>query len=126
MNDFGNRLKAIREERGMTLEELAQQLQTTKQVLSRYENGQRVPKVSAAARIAKALGVPLARLIPDAGGASSDDTWEARDDLRNDPNRRALLSLAQHGSAEDVRQVAAIIDALRATNPDFYDGDDPA
>ena len=26
----------------------------------------------------------------------------------------------------DVKQVAALIDALRATNPDFYDGDDPA
>ena len=40
--------------------------------------------------------------------------------------RKALLNLARYGSAQDVKQVAALIDALRATNPDFYDGDDPA
>ena len=34
--------------------------------------------------------------------------------------------LAKNGSSKDVKQVVAIIDALKATNPDFYDGDDPA
>ena len=53
-----------------------------------------------------------------------DDPWQEREALRDDPDRRALLDLARNGSAEDVRQVAAIIDALRKTNPDFYDGDE--
>ena len=53
-------------------------------------------------------------------------TQQAREELAEDPNRRALLNLAQYGSDQDVKQVAALIDALRATNPDFYDGDDPA
>ncbi|MBR7189053.1 MAG: hypothetical protein IKD53_10940, partial [Clostridia bacterium] len=51
---------------------------------------------------------------------------QAREDLADDPDRKALLNLARYGSAQDVKQVAALIDALRATNPDFYDGDDPA
>ena len=50
----------------------------------------------------------------------------ARQELFDDPDRRALLSFARKGSPEAVRQVNALIDALKATNPDFYDGDDPA
>lgn len=55
-----------------------------------------------------------------------ESTWTLREELRRDPARRTLLSLAQHGASKDVEQVAALIDALRATNPDFYNGDDPA
>ena len=127
MADFASTIRRIRLERHMTLEEFAEFLGTSKQNLSRYENGDVTPKISTAAMIAKKLGITLAQLNGDeTPSTDTDDTWEARDDLRNDPARRALLSLARHGSAEDVRQVAAIIDALRATNPDFYDGDDPA
>lgn len=65
MPNFGENLKAIRIKRGMTQDELAELLNTSKQVISRYENGQRYPKISAAARIAKALGVSLAELNGD-------------------------------------------------------------
>lgn len=54
------------------------------------------------------------------------EVWELREAARRDPDRRVLLKLAQNGTAQDVRQAVALIDALRATNPDFYDGDDPA
>ena len=59
---------------------------------------------------------------------SDDDreVWELREAARRDPDRRVLLKLAKNGTAQDVRQAVALIDALRATNPDFYDGDDPA
>ena len=56
---FGNRLKQIRTEKNMSLEELGQLLGTTKQVLSRYENGQREPKITTAAMYAERLGVDL-------------------------------------------------------------------
>lgn len=54
------------------------------------------------------------------------EMWELREAARRDPDRKLLLKLARHGTAQDVRQAVALIDALRATNPDFYDGDDPA
>ena len=41
---FGQNLRALRAERGFSQEELAALLGTTKQVVSRYENGQRTPK----------------------------------------------------------------------------------
>jgi len=120
MSQFSENLRRIRFERHMTQEEFAQLLGTTKQNISRYESGAVSPKISSAQKIADRLGVSLSFL----NGA--DAAQQAREELADDPDRKALLNLARYGSAQDVRQVAALIDALKKTNPDFYDGDDPA
>ena len=60
--EFGDMLKAIRKERGLSQDELASILGTTKQVISRYETKQRVPRLSVVADYAEKLGVPLALL----------------------------------------------------------------
>jgi len=60
--DFGTNLKLLRKERGLSQDELAARLGTTKQVISRYENGQRVPRLSVVSDYARKLGVPLSRL----------------------------------------------------------------
>lgn len=65
MGNFGENLRAIRTERGLSQEALAQLLGTSKQVISRYENGQRSPKVNAAAKYARILGVSLTSLNGD-------------------------------------------------------------
>jgi len=59
---FGAILKQIRRERGLSQEELAAILNTTKQVISRYETGQRVPRISVVVEYALKLGVPLSVL----------------------------------------------------------------
>lgn len=46
----------------MTQDEFAALLGTSKQVVSRYENGQRSPKVSVVAEYAEKLGVPISAL----------------------------------------------------------------
>ncbi|MGN0775599.1 MAG: LexA family protein [Candidatus Ventricola sp.] len=60
--EFGDMLKAIRKERGLSQDELASILGTTKQVISRYETKQRVPRLSVVADYAEKLGVPLVLL----------------------------------------------------------------
>ena len=64
--------------------------------------------------------------MPGASRLPDDEMWKEREKLRNDPDRRALMNLARRGSAQAVRQAAALLDVLKATNPDFYNGDDPA
>ena len=54
---FGEKLKAYRQQYQLTQEELAHKLGTSKQVISRYENDQRSPKLSIAQKYAKLLGV---------------------------------------------------------------------
>lgn len=55
-----------------------------------------------------------------------DRIWAKRDQLRRDPRRRILFDLAENGTEKDIDAAVALIDALKKTNPDFYDGDDPA
>lgn len=56
---FGNRLRQIREEMGLSQEKFAEKLGTSKQVISRYETNQRTPKITLASEYAEKLGVTL-------------------------------------------------------------------
>ena len=62
---FGDRLRAIRKEKGMSQDEFAQMLGTSKQVLSRYEIGQRIPKITQVREYAKKLNVSADYLMGD-------------------------------------------------------------
>jgi transcriptional regulator with XRE-family HTH domain len=62
---FGDRLRQIRKEMGMTQEELAQKLGTTKQVLCRYESNQRAPKITAVREYAEKLGLSVDYMLGD-------------------------------------------------------------
>lgn len=63
---FGVRLREIRKEKGMSQEEFAALLGTSKQVLSRYEVSQRVPRLTQAQVYAKKLNVSVDFLMGDA------------------------------------------------------------
>lgn len=59
MATFGDRLKELRNEKGLTLDELKDYLNTTKATLSRYENGKRDPKIDFANKVAAYFEVSL-------------------------------------------------------------------
>lgn len=60
---FGAKLKNIRLAMKLSQDEFAKKLNTTKQVISRYETEQRTPKISIAQEYADILGVSLYDLI---------------------------------------------------------------
>ena len=60
---FGASLKRLRMERGLSQEELARRLGTSKQAISRYENGARVPKISTVSALAAAMGSLAVRAL---------------------------------------------------------------
>jgi len=62
---FGVKLKEYRTLHSISQEELAKKLNTTKQVISRYENEQRSPKLSVAIEYSAKLGIPLDILVDD-------------------------------------------------------------
>ena len=57
------RLRALRRERGLSLEALAALCGVSKSMLSKVERGESIPTVGAAVRIAAALAVPLPLLL---------------------------------------------------------------
>lgn len=67
MSDFGSNLKQLRMAQNMTQDDLAELLGTSKQVISRYENGQRSPKVSVVGEFARVLGVSISELTGETG-----------------------------------------------------------
>lgn len=61
-NRFGQNLKQLRIDRGLSQEQLAVTLGTTKQVISRYENELRSPKIDVVVQYAEKLHISLAQL----------------------------------------------------------------
>ncbi len=58
-------LRAVRRQRGLTLESLAEQTGLTKSYLSKVERRQSTPSIAVALRVARALDVDVAQLFSD-------------------------------------------------------------
>lgn len=112
-NYFGDQLRALREEFGYSMQELADILHTTKQVISRYENGQRVPKLTTVSEYASILGVEVTYFMPNPPHWEDDiftdyinaDTDEERmriiSDCGLDPRARSLFLRLRAKDAPD-------------------------
>lgn len=74
---FGKRLRQIRKEMGETQDEFAARIGTSKQVLSRYESGQRIPKISLVENYAKALHVSVDYLMGEISEGTQEAAFEA-------------------------------------------------
>lgn len=64
-SSFGERLREIRRERGLSQSEFARILGTSKQILSRYELEQRTPKIDQVKKYAEKLKVSVDYLLGD-------------------------------------------------------------
>ena len=63
--DFGSRLKAVREEKGLKREDVAKKIGTSGAIVGRYERNERTPSIAIAKNIAEALEVSLDYLVGD-------------------------------------------------------------
>ena len=59
MATFGERMRSLRNEKDITLDELAINIQSTKATLSRYENSIRTPNIDFAKKAAEYFGVSV-------------------------------------------------------------------
>jgi len=63
MATFSERMKKLRKEKGLTLEDLSKLTGITTTTLSRYETGKRIPNATALEELAKAFGVSVDYLL---------------------------------------------------------------
>ena len=63
MVEFGEQLRRVREEKGMTQQSLAEQLYVTRQAVSRWECGDRYPDLLTTKKISQILEVSLDDLL---------------------------------------------------------------
>ena len=125
---FADKVRELREAKGWTQDDLAEAAQLNRVTVAKYETGKIEPKSKTLGKLATALGVDANYLLDQSAKMSDEERelWEIRNAARQDAERKILFMLAKNGSSKDVKQVVAIIDALKATNPDFYDGDEPS
>ena len=67
LGELGARIQALRRDRGLTLQELAEAGAVSASMLSSVERGRKAPTIVLLARIADGLGVPLDELIAGDG-----------------------------------------------------------
>ncbi|MGU3498022.1 helix-turn-helix domain-containing protein [Mycobacterium sp. C31M] len=72
-------LRAVRQQRGMTLDEVSASTGLTKSYLSKVERGQSVPSIAAALKISRALDVDVAQLFSDDAEAGTLTVERATD-----------------------------------------------
>ncbi len=124
---FGEKLKMCRTALDLSQQQLADLVDSTKQIVSLYEKNERIPKVTTAARYAEAVHVPLKYLITDSVNMR---LWES-DDLLEDywlalPSEK-LKIVARRGIdpriANDYEKVSAIAQLVKAEKTAAFDGD---
>ena len=94
-NDIGRKIKALRNERGLTMEKLGQIAGCSKAYISQLEHGVTKPSLSMLNRFSEALGVPVSELLrkkPNGLG----QRWKLRKNERRKiqyPDRKVVSQL---------------------------------
>jgi transcriptional regulator with XRE-family HTH domain len=97
---FGLKLKELRLSRGMSQGELASQAQVTTNYISRLEKGGAAPGIDLVARLAVALGVQIADLLPTTPDLSDLDVTRKQlkklfEELLRSEDRAVMIVLTQ-------------------------------
>ena len=100
---FAEAVQKRRKELGITQEELAKRVGTTKQVVSKYELGQRSPKVEMANAFASALGTTLDELL---------EVEKEEQPIYEDPEIHIVSAMMETMSKEQKQQVIDLIKIL--------------
>lgn len=118
-----NNIRKLRKARGLNQTELARICNISQGSLSGYETGSYEPDITTLKRLADFFHVSVDDVvgykypsIPEQVNAQDDELWELREQLRRDPERQVLFSLAKDADITEVRQAVAILDALKKTN----------
>jgi len=92
LGELGARIQALRRDRGLTMQELAEAAPVSASMLSSVERGQKAPTIVVLARIADGLGVPLSELI--VGGSRVVVRRSGQQDVIDEPAgwRREILT----------------------------------
>ena len=69
-NELGARIRALRKERGLSQEALAQALEVSRQAVTKWEDGSSLPSTANLFALSGFFGVPLAELTGTPEGAS--------------------------------------------------------
>lgn len=115
----GERIRALRQQRGLNQEQLAELANLNRVTIAKYESGRVEPGAQALARIADAMDVTVDEIL---GRQESETKQEdlnvlaLREQLRRDPNTRILFDAAMKAKPEHIRAAVAVLESFDQTN----------
>ena len=98
--EFGKNLKALRHQKDLTQDELAQKLSLSVQAISRYETGAAYPDIEMLPVIAGFFGVTIDKLLGISSEARERRMDEYYTELRKITDRKERLALLRKQHAE--------------------------
>ena len=122
-SDFGDMMRDYRKRKKLSLDDLAVMVDSSKQVLSRYERGERTPKISAAQKIADALDVPLELLLGYEVHEDPDEAAIIEMEMLEEqvPNTVEARSLAKGIDTMPKEQREAILSMMMGLYPGIFE-----
>lgn len=117
MSRLGEAIRNARQKIGMTQEELAVELNTTKSTISKYELGKRKPHIDQLSKIAKATKTTVSELVEE-GYWANVPKYEIEASFSDNPNRVILCGLfdqlSELGQQKAVEYLEVLIIKYRA------------
>ncbi len=114
----GEYIQKARTDAGLTMEELAQAIGTTKQTIYKYESDivTNIPmdKIKAMANV---LNVSPTQLLGwEESPEQDEDIMALREQLRRSPETRMLFDVTKHATPEQIKAVAEMLKQWRSTS----------
>lgn len=121
MATFGSRLRQLREDKGLTQEQLGKVLNVKKAAVSKYENETTSPDHATLCKLADFFDVTTDYLLGRTDDPSSrstqhvndDEAMEYLDELHKRPEMKALFHVSRKATKEDIETAITIIEALK-------------
>jgi transcriptional regulator with XRE-family HTH domain len=109
-NEIGLRIKQLRNEKGVTQQELAWKLQITIACLSRYERGHRIPRMDTIEKIAKIFDADLNYFLDHSNSNCNKNNNDAPDSKEKTiAEILMLLNNANETIVSDVKKYAELL-----------------
>ena len=105
MTKLGDKIKKLRTQKGMTQDDLAAAIGTTKASISYYERNKRNPQYPVICAMAKVLGVPESELL---SYASKDEEMPVENQIDSKRSRRVKKLLSAFDRLSDEAQLIAL------------------
>lgn len=133
MKEIGTLLSEFRQENKLTQEAFAARIGCTKQAVSNYERGTRIPSYEVLETIADEFNVDISLFISkeerkarlgkiyrtynvaesDLPAEPDDELWELREAMRRNPDVRVLFDLSKNASPQAIKRTVAVLKALK-------------
>ena len=122
MGDMYNKIESLCKARGSNITQMCRETNISRSVLSELKSG-RTKQLSAKYLpvVADYLDVSVGYLLGNEEKPATDndsELYELLEDIRRNPDLRAMFSLAKDATPEQVRQYINVIKAIRGENAD--------